>query len=139
MPLTPEDITRVRACFDSLRPYLEPTSVHFYEVLFRRAPELRDLFREDLKGQGMRFMGTLGMILDNVDAPDNAEVDYAELGHLHTTLGIRQAHFAPMEEALIESLSDKLGDGMTPDLEAAWREAFRTFSARLIEEGEIPA
>ncbi|WP_068108979.1 globin domain-containing protein [Tropicimonas marinistellae] len=139
MPPTQDDITRVKQSFEDLRPYLEPTSVHFYEALFKRAPELRELFREDLKGQGMRFMNTLGLILADMEHPEDSTIDYAELGRLHTTLGIRQSHFVPMEDALIESLADKLGDALTPELEDAWRRAYKAFSAKLIEAGDIPA
>ncbi len=139
MPPSEREIARVKQSFEDLRPYLEPTSLQFYEALFERAPELRELFREDLKGQGMRFMNTLSVILDNMENPDGTAVDYAELGHLHTTLGIKQGHFAPMEEALIESLADKLGDSFTPSLEEAWRNAYKAFSKKLIEAGDIPA
>lgn len=133
-----QDLTLVRDSFAELRPRLEPTSVLFYEALFERAPELRSMFREDLKAQGMRFMNTLGLILANMEHPDQPAVDYAELGKLHTTLGIRKAHFAPMEEALISTLRQTLGDMFDEALEAAWRGAYSEFSAKLISEGNIP-
>ena len=139
MPPTQDEIARVKQSFEDLRPHHEPTSYDFYEALFRRAPELRDLFREDLKGQGMRFMNTLGLVLDDMEDPGRTTIDYAELGKLHTTLGVRQAHFEPMEEALMESLSNKLGEAFTQDLESAWRSAFEAFSKKLIEAGDIPA
>lgn len=139
MPLSAEKIARVRQSFDALGPLHEPTSMQFYESLFAREPELRKLFREDLKGQGMRFMNTLGLLLADMEHPGKASVNYAELGKLHRVLGIRQSHFEPMKEALIETLTARLGDALTPSLEAAWREAFDTFSAKLIEEGDIPA
>ncbi len=136
---TEKEIALVHQSFDDLRPHLEPTSIHFYEVLFRRAPELRQLFREDLKGQGMRFMNTLSLILENLEHPESDSVDYKELGHLHTALGIHQSHFVPMEDALMESFGKKLGDRFTPTLEQAWRNAYKAFTARLIKEGNIPA
>ncbi|MFV0336324.1 MAG: globin domain-containing protein [Tropicimonas sp.] len=138
MPLSALDIARVRQSFDELGPHLEPTSIHFYEALFRRAPEMRALFREDLKGQGMRFMNTLGLILADIEHPDKPSVSYAELGRLHRTLGIRQVHFAPMQEALIDSLRDKLGERFGPELEASWRVVYQAFTEKLIAEGDIP-
>ena len=138
MPLSAQDISRVRQSFDDLEPHLEPTSIHFYEALFARAPELRALFREDLKGQGMRFMNTLGLVLADFEHPDKPAVNYSELGKLHRMLGIRQAHFAPMEEALMDSLRAKLGDGLSPDLESAWRHAYRLFAEKLVAAGNIP-
>lgn len=137
MPLTDKELALVQKCFMDLRPHLEPTSVEFYEKLFQRAPELRPLFREDLKGQGMRFMTALGTILTDLENPDAGKVDYGTLGHLHATLGIKPAYFKPMEEALIDTLRSKLGDEFTPELETAWRNAYEEFSAKLIDKGKI--
>ena len=138
MAPTAWQIKRIREDFEGLRPYLEPTSLQFYEALFDKAPELRSLFREDLKGQGMRFMNTLGLILADMEHPDTPTIDYSELGRLHKTLGIRKSHFSPMKEALIETLRDRLGDRLSPELETAWRDAFDGFSAKLVAEGDIP-
>ncbi len=138
MPPSAQVIASVRASFDELRPYLEPTSLQFYEALFERAPELRSLFREDLRAQGMRFMNTLGLILADMEHPGEPSVDYAELGKLHTTLGIRKSHFKPMKEALIDTLRATTGEQLTPELEAAWREAFGEFADKLIAAGDIP-
>lgn len=138
MPPSAQVIESVRESFDELRPYLEPTSLQFYEALFERAPELRSLFREDLRAQGMRFMNTLGLILADMEHPGEPSVDYSELGKLHTMLGIRKAHFEPMQEALIDTLRATTGERLTPELEAAWREAFNEFADKLIEGGNIP-
>lgn len=138
MQPTKAELARVKQSFEDLRPHHEPTSYDFYESLFRRAPDLRDLFREDLKGQGMRFMNTLGLVLDDMADPTSTKVNYAELGHLHATLGVRKAHFGPMEEALMETLGKRLTSEFTPQLEAAWRRAFEAFSSKLIEAGNIP-
>lgn len=136
---TESELALVQECYKDLRPHLEPTSLYFYEALFARAPHLRELFREDLKGQGMRFMTTLGTILQDMESPDAGLVNYAELGQLHRALGIRKGDFEPMEEALMDTLRDKLGDGFTPELESAWRKAYRQFADRLIKDGDIPA
>ncbi|MFV0358342.1 globin domain-containing protein [Tropicimonas sp.] len=138
MALSEQEIARIKQSFDDLEPNLEPTSVHFYEELFVRAPHMRSLFREDLKGQGMRFMNTLGLILDNMVDPDTVPVNYEELGRMHRVLGIKRGDFAPMEDALIASLAFKLGDGFDGELETLWRAAYRDFSARLVAEGDIP-
>ncbi|WP_116130824.1 globin domain-containing protein [Tropicimonas sp. IMCC34043] len=137
MPPSDKELALVHQSFSDLRPYLEPTSIEFYEKLFERAPHLRQLFREDLKGQGMRFMTTLGTILTDLENPGSGKVDYATLGHLHATLGVKAEHFKPMEEALMDTLRSKLGERFTPELEAAWRKAYEEFSAKLIEAGGV--
>jgi hemoglobin-like flavoprotein len=109
----------------------------FYEALFRHAPELRSLFREDLEGQGMKFMTTLGVILARLRDSDAVDAQFKELGSKHAALGVSAAHFAPMEEALMETLGKELGTAFTPELETLWRRAFQAMAARMIRRGGI--
>ena len=59
MSLTSEDLRLIRKSFDTVRQDITPASTAFYDALFRRAPDLRSMFRDDLAGQGMKFMTTL--------------------------------------------------------------------------------
>jgi len=137
MSLTPAQIALVRGSFDRIRENLAPPSAYFYETLFRHAPELRPMFRDDLEGQGMRFMSTLALVVDHLDAPERLEARFAELGRLHAVLGVHPEHFKPMEEALIDTLRNRLGDDMTPETEAAWRAAYEDLSAEIVRRGAI--
>jgi len=138
MPLTEDQLNLIRHSFDVLRRDLESPSVYFYEDLFTRAPELRPLFRDDLAGQGMRFMSTLAVIVDNLHKPEALAERYADLGRIHARLGVTAAQFPPMGEALIATIRNTLGDRFTADIEAAWRVAYADFSRELIESGGIP-
>lgn len=127
----------LRGSFEDLQSDFDQFSTYFYEALFLRAPELRELFREDLSGQGMKFMTTLREVVLNVqDAGSEAE-RLTELGGYHATLGVTAKSFAPMEEALIDTLKHTLGDGFTAELENAWRKAYAKISSRMIREGGI--
>ncbi|MEL6265541.1 MAG: globin domain-containing protein [Pseudomonadota bacterium] len=137
MSLTEHQVGLLRSSFARLGDALEPHSLYFYEALFRHAPEVRPLFREDLAGQGMRFMATLGIILADMRDPAANDARFGELGALHATLGIRAEHFAPMEEALIDTLRNALDDDFTAELEQAWRAAFGHVSAQMIVKGAI--
>ena len=139
MPLSDDQLTLIRQSFDVLRRDLQPASTFFYEDLFGRAPELRDLFRDDLAGQGMKFMSTLAVIVDNLHHPEDLVERYADLGSLHRTLGVSQAMFDPMREALLATIRDALGDMYTIDIESAWRVAYDDVAGALIGKGDIPA
>ena len=67
MTVSASDLKLIRTSFDRLRDDLDSHSTEFYEALFRRAPYLRSMFREDLAGQGMKFMTTLGAILTGIE------------------------------------------------------------------------
>ncbi len=137
MTLTEAELEMVRASLGRLRSDFDNHSLFFYEALFRRAPHLREMFREDLAGQGMKFMSTLGVIVEKLDDEDASEAQYTGLGKKHASLGIEASHFAPMCEALIETLSAGLGDDFTPQLETAWRKAYAQVSANMIRRGAI--
>lgn len=137
MALNSIELELIRNSFKVLSRDMETHSQEFYEALFRREPGLRSLFREDLTGQGMKFMTALGTIVENLGSDEKNAAKYAELGHLHAKLGVRPEHFEPMGEALIDTLRSVFGEEFTPTLESAWREAFDQVSTNMIERGEI--
>lgn len=137
MALTTRQAELIRRSFETLQQRLGPASMVFYEALFRRAPELRAMFRDDLAGQGMKFMTTLGTIIVNLDDPDAQGDKFAELGRGHALIGVKASHFAPMGAALIETLRDELGADFTAELEAAWQAGYDELAARIIRRGHI--
>ena len=138
MPLTERQLGLVRDSFAALRNDPVPKSLEFYDALFRKAPELKGLFREDLTGQGMRFMATLGAIVDNLH-DSNAMADrYTDLGNAHRAMGVKAKDFIPMGQALFETLEHTLGEDFTPETKEAWEIAYAEFSRDIIAKGEIP-
>lgn len=135
MQLTEKQIDLIRESSARLEPSVPETANAFYEDLFRRAPELRPLFRDDLTGQGMRFMSAVSVIADNLD--NTAELD-ALIGRLadgHAQFGIAPESYRAMEDALIATFTHALGDQFTPETEEAWRSAFRQVCDQMIERG----
>lgn len=137
MTLSARQSAMIRESFALLRERLEPASIYFYEALFARDPSLRAMFRDDLAGQGMKFMTTLGMVIENIDRPETLGDRFEELGKGHALIGVKAAHFPPMGEALIDTLRNELGEGFTDELEAAWRAAYAELSERVIRRGGI--
>ncbi len=137
MPLSDDQLTLIRQSFDVLRHDMAPASTFFYDDLFRRAPELRALFRDDLAGQGMKFLSTLAVIVDNLHKPEDLATRYADLGGLHRVLGVKAGMFQPMEEALLATIKDAMGETYTIEIEAAWRTAYQEMASALIDRGGI--
>jgi hemoglobin-like flavoprotein len=137
MALSTQQTMLIRESFTLLRERLEPASIFFYEALFRRDPSLRAMFRDDLAGQGMKFMTTLGMAIDNLERPEALGDKFSDLGQGHAAIGVSAAHFAPMGEALMDTLREELKDDFTPELEAVWRAAYEELARRMIRRGGI--
>ncbi len=138
MTITPEDISRVQNSFVTLALDFDPHASFFYDALFKHAPDLRQLFRDDLAGQGMKFMTTLQVIVEKLGDEEDIATQFMGLGRTHSALGIRQAHFEPMEEALIDTLRNALGAEFDAETEKSWRKAYKVVSANMIGRGEIP-
>ena len=108
----------------------------FYQNFFRRAPEKKKLFREDLAGQGMRFMATMQAIIHALDAPSKLDQTLQPLAKGHAALGVAPKDFETMCEALIDTLRDVLGQDLTPEMETAWRNGFMAIGERMVELGK---
>lgn len=137
MAITSTELGLVRTSLERLRDDFDAHSTFFYDALFRHAPHLRNLFRDDLTGQGMKFMTTLDLIVQKLEDEDALASQYIGLGQTHHSLGIKVEDFAPMEEALIDTMRNALGDGFTSELEHAWRKAYGVVSHNMIRRGGI--
>ncbi|WP_424931671.1 globin domain-containing protein [Amaricoccus macauensis] len=138
MPLTQDDIRIVQESLPAIRNHLKPASLNFYENLFKIAPELRPMFREDLAGQGMKFFSTLNAIFDMLSDPDASQAEATELAEAHSSLGVKAAHFAPMRKALDITLAETLGPDFTPEIRRAWLNAYDEISAKMIAGAHLP-
>lgn len=132
MTLTAERIALIRQTFNDLGPEMVDASQRFYELLFEIAPELRAMFRTDIESQGMRFMTTLGLILDDIDNPEALRPHLERLAKGHAVLGVKPEHFVPMGTALVQTMEETLGDGFPPEARAAWEEAYNHIASEMI-------
>lgn len=135
MSITPEEKALLADSLDRLRAEHDRFSTHFYDALFARDPGLRDMFRDDLAGQGMKFFSTLREVTAHIADADGDTARLEELGSYHGNLGVSAEHFAPMEDALIDTLRHTLGDEFTPELESAWRKAYAKIAMVMIAKG----
>lgn len=136
MQLTDREIELVRRSFQEAMLRREPFQLDFYEEFFRRAPETRSMFRDDIAGQGMRFMNAMRAIVDNI-GKDNLADRLVDLGHGHAALGVRAEHFEPMREALVATLASTIGDSYTDEIGAAWRKAFDEIAKAMVQAGSM--
>lgn len=140
MPLTQTECQLVRESLTTAAiEELFLGSTRFYDRLFALDPSLRALFREDLEGQGMRFMSTLRTILDALGEDGGADAMLVELAQSHRRMGIRAGMFDTMGAALIDTMEELLKDRFTPELAAAWRKAYAHIAEKMVSAGGIEA
>jgi hemoglobin-like flavoprotein len=131
--MTRREMELVRSSFEKLRPIPRGVGRAFYENLFELDPSLPALFSGDLENQGAMFVGALGLAVMGMDDAGSVDASVRDLGRRHALYGVKDAHFATFAEALIRTLSLQLGPEFTPEVAAAWREAFHRLGAGMKE------
>ena len=130
-----KNIKLVQESLPLIRENFASASASFYDNLFSLRPDMRDLFRDDLEGQGMRFLKAMGTIAELLDNPDALDSGFSQLALSHAQLGVRAEHFEPMGSALLVTLGEAMGADFSDELQKAWRAAFDTVASEMIERG----
>lgn len=144
--MTPAQLRILQRSFARIEPIADRFGTIFYERLFTIAPEMRPLFRTDIKAQQSKFMKVIGevvqlhlraMISLPVTAQTNGEATLPGAywsGKLHAAYGVRMEDFESMKLALLWALEEVLGDELTPDVQSAWVAAYDVV-ARAMQSG----
>ncbi len=114
----------IRASFDQVAGEAEALGRHFYALLFSAAPETRDLFPVNMEVQRSRLLRALVHVVQMVDEPDELVPFLAQLGRDHRKFGVIAQHYEAVGAALVDSIAHFAGEAFTPQVEAAWREAY---------------
>jgi len=126
-----DQVELVKSSFASIRPVADAVAARFYSRLFALDPALRALFHADMFQQRHKFVQTLQAIVVALDHPALVVAEVAALGQRHTSYGVVGEHFALVEDALLWSLAQELGERWTPELAAAWRAAYTLVAATM--------
>jgi len=130
--LSAEQVALLRETYRLLAREPVDASERFYARLFEIAPELRPMFPEDMSEQGMKFMSTLGVILDRIDDPEMLQPYVEALARGHAAYGVRPEHFPPMGRALIETMREILGAKFPEGADSAWQAAYDRLAEEMI-------
>lgn len=115
----------VQRSFAQVQPIAAVASELFYARLFNLAPDLRAMFRGDLKEQGHKLMLMLGVAVANLNKPEVVLPALRKLGERHAGYGVLDRQYAVVGEALIWTLEQGLSEAFTPEVQAAWEAAYR--------------
>ncbi len=118
--MTPSQKALVKSSWAKVKPISGQAAVLFYGRLFEVYPEVRPLFKSDMKEQGRKLMG---MINTAVNALDNLEPMLEAIrdsGRRHAAYGVKDEDYAKVADALLWTLERGLGDAFTPAVKDAW-------------------
>jgi hemoglobin-like flavoprotein len=132
--MTPTQIELVQTSFAKVVPIADTAAALFYGRLFEIAPEVKPLFKGDIREQGRKLMTTLGIVVKGLSNLDAVLPAAKSLALKHVSYGVKPAHYPPVGEALIWTLEKGLGDDFTSEARDAWGAAYRALSGAMIEE-----
>ncbi|HWE75745.1 MAG TPA: globin family protein [Stellaceae bacterium] len=137
--MTPEQISLVQTSFAKVLPIADQAAALFYDRLFEVAPEVKPLFRGDMKVQGAKLMAAIRMVVAGLDRLDTIVPVAQDLAKRHVAYGVESAHYQIVGTALLWTLSNGLGDAFTPETEAAWTAAYGALSEVMIAAAYLDA
>lgn len=132
--MTPDQIALVQDSFKKVVPIADVAAGLFYGRLFEIAPEVKPMFRGDIKEQGRKLMATLGVVVTGLTRLETVLPAASALAKKHVDYGVKAEHYAPVGAALLWTLEKGLGDAWTPELAEAWGTAYGTLSTFMIAE-----
>lgn len=131
--MTPQQITLVQQSFAQVVPIAPQAAEIFYARLFELAPQVRPLFTGDMAEQGRKLMAMLAMVVNGLTRLDTIVPAAQKLGQRHVAYGAEPAHYPVVGQALLDTLERGLGPAFTPEVKAAWGEAYALLSGVMIE------
>ncbi|HUL41545.1 MAG TPA: globin domain-containing protein [Burkholderiales bacterium] len=137
--MTPEEIQLVKTSFDKLAAMPDQVGEMFYQRLFELDPNARQLFWGNMREQGKALFLMLDMVVNSLDIQDKIVPIIFDLGKRHAMYGVRDRHYQPFEQAMMDTLSNVVGSDFTPDVRKAWSAAFAFLADIMKEASARPA
>jgi hemoglobin-like flavoprotein len=103
----------------------------FYERLFAIDPDLRPLFKHDMKRQGEMLMAVLGTAVGNLHRIDEILPTVRALGRRHAGYGVKDCDYDTVAVALLGTLEAALRENFTPEVRSAWVACYSALASEM--------
>jgi hemoglobin-like flavoprotein len=112
----------------------------FYKNFFEADWELEALFKGgDMVAQGERLTNMIGVAVEKLNQLDTLVPVLQSMGARHVGYGVKTAHYATVEGALLKTLEQGLGADFTEEVRAAWVEVLGVMSSVMIAAADAAA
>lgn len=128
LSITPYNKKLVRATFWMVESKADEAAEIFYAKLFEMSPELRPLFKGNMREQGRRMMEMLSTLVKGLNTLDVLAPLVRSMGRRHLNYGIKTEHYNMAAAALMYSLKEELQENWNEEVESAWLEVYETVS-----------
>ncbi|PPC83512.1 MAG: NO-inducible flavohemoprotein [Methylotenera sp.] len=111
----------------------------FYKNMFESHPELKNLFNMGNQANGSQQQSLAAAVFAyaaNIENSAALAPVIERIVHKHVSVGIKAEHYPIVGSHLIGAIKGVLGDAATPELLAAWEEAYGLLADALIDAEE---
>lgn len=140
--LTQSIIDQIKGSVELLRNEGEAITARFYEILFERNPELKNIFnmsnqrKNGDNRQSRALADAIFAYASNIDTPENLTAAVTRIANKHASLMIKPEHYPLVGEALLTALCDHLNVGMKHPVIEAWATAYGVLADIFIKAEE---
>jgi hemoglobin-like flavoprotein len=137
--MTPEQISLVQTSWQKVVPIKDKAAELFYGKLFEMDSSLKPMFKGDLTEQGRKLMAMINTVVNKLDNLAEIVPAVQDLGRRHAGYGVKDDHYATVAGALLWTLGAGLGDAFTPEVKAAWTEAYGILAGAMTDAATAAA
>ena len=131
--MTPEQAELVKTSWAKVMPISETAAEIFYGKLFELDPELKSLFKGDMKEQGRKLMTMINTAVNGLDDLEAIVPAVQDLGKRHVDYGVKDKDYDTVGTALITTLAIGLDDYFTDDVRNAWVTVYTVLASTMKE------
>lgn len=131
--LTREQAECIRASAERLSEVNIAATSTFYEELFAVAPEVRDLFPQDMFAQSRKLWDSIVVVVESAYDLSHIEAELRDLGARHAGYGVKPAYYAIVTRVLIETVAKLMHKQWTPQHQAAWEDALKVVTTLMMQ------
>lgn len=139
--MTPQQIALIQQSWAEVVPISDTAAglFLFYQRLFVLDPEVRPMFKGDMREQGQKLMKMLGLIVNSLTRLDELVPAAQDLARKHVDYGVKPAHYDTVGAALLWTLEQGLGSKFSDDVKSAWAAAYGILSQVMKDAAYPPA
>jgi len=141
--LSRQTIDVVQTTAPVVAEHAEAITRRFYKLMFAGNPEVLAFFNpahQHSGGQQRALAGAICAYAANIDNLSALGLAIELIAQKHCSLGIQAEHYPIVGHYLLVAIQDVLGEAATPEVLAAWGEAYDLLAKTFIDrEGEIYA
>ncbi|CAK7232895.1 hypothetical protein SCUCBS95973_008411 [Sporothrix curviconia] len=135
MSLTYKQSKLVQETLPALREHGEQIASMFYATMLEEHPELKNQFNTVNQANGRQPRALTSIIIAfaaNISHTSELIPKLERVCHKHCSLGIQPDQYAIVGEYLIKAFKAVLGPAMTPEVQAAWMDAYCVLARMMI-------